>query len=379
MNRRIAFNRILAAAAPLCLAGMIAGDAWADIKIGVFGPMSGDAAGYGQSLREGVELAVKAKNEAGGVLGEQIEIVYGDDAGKPEQAVSVAKRLATSDEVLVMLGSVSSPASLAASQVAGQEETPQIVISGTAQKITMQNNPWVFRSAIPDTKLAGDLASFMAEKWPDKKKVAFIYVNDDFGKGGFTAFQTRAQELGMEIVVEEQYTRGDLDFASQLSRIRDSGADFLVDWSRYAEGSLIIKQAKQMGIELPYVGSDGQAHPKFRELAGEAANGALYPTHFSVATTSGNEVAEEFVEKVRDAYGKDPDFVHAQAYDAATAVILAIEAAGKAERAAFRDALAAVTFDSVRGPFAFDQKGDPTLEVPVVVIEDGKEVDARAQ
>jgi branched-chain amino acid transport system substrate-binding protein len=111
--------------------------------------------------------------------------VYGDDAGKPEQAVSVAKRLTASDEVLIMLGSISSPASLAASQVAQQSETPQIVISGTAQRITTQGNPWVFRSALPDTKFAADLADFINEKLPGKKKVAFIYVNDDFGKGGF--------------------------------------------------------------------------------------------------------------------------------------------------------------------------------------------------
>src|SRR5499433_288198 len=96
----------------------------ADVKIGVFGPMTGDAAGFGQSLREVVELVVKERNAAGGLLGQEITAIYGDDAGKPEQAVSVAKRLTASDEVLIMLGSISSPASLAASQVAQQSETP---------------------------------------------------------------------------------------------------------------------------------------------------------------------------------------------------------------------------------------------------------------
>jgi ABC-type branched-subunit amino acid transport system substrate-binding protein len=100
-----------------------ASPATAQIKIGVFGPMSGDAAAYGQSMREGVEIAVKEQNAKGGVLGQQITVVYGDDAGKPEQAVNVAKRLATRDSVLVLLGSISSPASLAASQVA--QESPR--------------------------------------------------------------------------------------------------------------------------------------------------------------------------------------------------------------------------------------------------------------
>jgi branched-chain amino acid transport system substrate-binding protein len=353
------------------------GAARADIKIGVFGPMTGDAAGYGQSLREAVDLAVKEKNAAGGLLGQKITVVYGDDAGKPEQAVSVAKRLTASDEVLIMLGSISSPASLAASQVAQQSETPQIVISGTAQKITTQGNPWVFRSAIPDTKFAADLVDFINEKFAGKKKVAFIYVNDDFGKGGFVGFKARGDKYGFQIVAEERYTRGDLDFTSQLSRIKASGADIMVDWSRYAEGALIIKQKKQMGIEIPYFGSDGQAHPKFRELAASAAEGAYYPTHFSVTAIGGNKAAEAFTAKIRAAYNKDPDFVHAQAYDAMTATVMAVEKAGTPDRARVRDALKAVEFDGVRGRFKFDEKGDPTLQATVVIIKDGQEANAR--
>jgi branched-chain amino acid transport system substrate-binding protein len=377
MSRLREFRRLLPALATAAL--IVAGTSAvrADIKIGVFGPMTGDAAGYGQSLREAVELVVKAKNEAGGLLGQKIAVVYGDDAGKPEQAVSVAKRLTASDEVLIMLGSVSSPASLAASQVALQSETPQIVISGTAQRITTQGNKWVFRSAIPDTKFAADLVDFINEKFPGKKKVAFIYVNDDFGKGGFEGFKKRGQNYGLQIVAEERYTRGDLDFTSQLSRIKASGADMMVDWSRYAEGALIIKQMKQMGINIPYIGSDGQAHPKFRELGGSAAEGAYYPTHFSVTAIGGNKVAEAFTARIRAAYNKDPDFVHAQAFDAMTAAIMAIEKAGAADRAKVRDALAKVEFEGVRGHFKFDEKGDPTLQATVVVIKNGQEANAR--
>jgi branched-chain amino acid transport system substrate-binding protein len=349
----------------------------ADIKIGVFGPMTGDAAGYGQSLREAVDLVVKEKNAAGGLLGQKITVIYGDDAGKPEQAVSVAKRLTASDEVLIMLGSISSPASLAASQVALQSETPQIVISGTAQKITTQGNSWVFRSALPDTKFAADLVDFINEKLPGKKKVAFIYVNDDFGKGGFVGFKARGDKYGFQIVAEERYTRGDLDFTSQLSRIKASGADIMVDWSRYAEGALIIKQKKQMGIDIPYFGSDGQAHPKFRELGGSAAEGAYYPTHFSVTAIAGNKAAEAFTAKIRAAYKKDPDFVHAQAYDAMTATVMAIEKAGALNRAKIRDALKTAEFDGVRGHFKFDEKGDPTLQAIVVIIKNGQEANAR--
>jgi branched-chain amino acid transport system substrate-binding protein len=355
------------------------GFARADIKIGVFGPMTGDAAAFGQSERQGVELALKQWNAKGGVLGQKVVAVYGDDAGKPEQAVSVAQRLATEDGVVVLVGSISSPASLAASQVAAETQTPQIVVSGTAQKITTQGNHWVFRSAVPDVKLAGDLVDYIHERYPDRKKVGFIYVNDDFGKGGLDAFKQRAKVYGIEVVDEEKYTRGDIDFTSQLSHIKQSGVNLLVDWSRYTESALIQKQFKQMGMDMPRFGCDGQALPKFRELAGDAANGFYYATHFSVATASNLEGAKPFIKDFDAAYGKEPDFVDSEAYDAANAALHAIQAAGSTDHTKVRDALLHVNFQGTRGEFKFDAKGDPTFPTHVVRIQNGKETNARLE
>jgi branched-chain amino acid transport system substrate-binding protein len=178
-------------------------------------------------------------------------------------------------------------------------------------------------------------------------------------------------------VAEEKYTRGDLDFTSQLSRIKSAGSQILVDWSRYPEGALIAKQYKQMGLDIPRFGCDGQATPKFRELAGDAANGMYYATHFTVATSAALPAAQSFIKKFRDAYGKEPDTTNAEGYDAATAAILAIEKAGKADRTAIRDALRHIEFDGVRGHFAFDEKGDPTFTAHVVLVKDGQETNGR--
>jgi branched-chain amino acid transport system substrate-binding protein len=345
----------------------------AQIKIGVFGPFTGDAAAYGQSLREGVEIAVKEQNAAGGVLGQKIEIIYADDAGKPEQAVNSALRLATKDGVLVMLGSISSPASLAASQIAAQTETTQIVITSTAQRITTQGNPWVFRSTLPDTGLAESLAEFIAKTYPDKKKYAFIYVNDDFGKGGFEKFNTKAQALGMTLVAEEKYARGDLDFTSQLSRIRAANPDFLVEWSRYTEQALISKQKKQMGLNIMHVAGDGT--PKYLELAGDAAEGVYYPTDYSIPTAK-TPLGKELVRKVKETYNRNADYVHAQAYDAVLATVAALKAAGAPDKLKFRDALKKVELTGTRGVFKFDQKGDPTHLAGMIVVKGGKETDA---
>ncbi len=377
MNRR-GFLRSGAAAALAGLAPAALAQGAAP-KIGAFGPMSGNAAAQGQSLREGVEMAVKAKNAAGGINGRMIELVIGDDAGKPEEAAVIARRFATRDGVNVAIGSVSSPASLAAAQVFREEELPQIVVSGTAQRITTQGNEWVFRSAVPDRKLVGDMVEFINEKYPKLKKFAFIYVNDDFGKGGYDAFVEAGKKYGMTVVADERYTRGDVDFTGQLTKIRAANPDAIVDWSRYTEGALIQRQMRQMGLNsLPRFGSDGIAPPAFLELAADAANGVIYPTHFSPATSGGIPEAQRFIEAFRKQYGKPPDYVHAQAYDAAMIAIAALERAKSTDRKAVRDALRQTDYASVRGPFKFDQKGDPTLVTHMVRIVDGKETNARS-
>ena len=347
------------------------------VKIGVFGPFSGDAAAMGNSEKDAISLVVQEKNAAGGIRGEKIEPVYADDGGKPEEAVNTIKRLISRDEVLLNIGSISSPASLAASQVSRQSETAQIVVGGTAQRITTSGNKWVFRSPVPDTKLVADLVDFIHEKFPKVTKFAFLYVNDDFGRGGFEAFKAAGAKYGFEIVDEERYTRGDIDFTAQLERIKASPAQAMVEWSRYTEGALVAKQFVQTGLNLTRFGSDGIATPKFIELAGPAADGIYFTAHFSVATTTDIPVAKDFVAKFKKAYGRDPDSYAAEAYDAATMAVMAVEAADKPDRASVRDALAKVSFESSRGSFKFDDKGDPLLVTHVVKIVDGKETNAR--
>jgi branched-chain amino acid transport system substrate-binding protein len=378
MHRRSFVVGGICASAVAGLSRTVRAQAKAPIKIGAFGPMSGNAAAQGQSIREAVEMVVNIKNASGGVIGRPVEVIIGDDAGKPEEAAVVARRFATRDQVTLAIGSVSSPASLAAAQVFREEELPQIVVSGTAQRITTQGNEWVFRSAVPDRKLVGDMVDFMNERMPNLKRFGFLYVNDDFGKGGFDAFVDAGKKHGMSITAEERYSRGDLDFTAQLTRIRASNPDALVEWSRYTEGALIHRQIKQMGWELPRFGSDGIAAPAFLELAKEAANGVIYPTHFSPATSSKLPEAQAFIALMQKTYNKSPDYVHAQAFDAINIALLAIERAKDADRTAVRNALRQTDYKSVRGPFKFDQKGDPTLVTHMVRIVEVKETDARA-
>ena len=347
------------------------------IKIGAFGPMTGGAAGNGQSMREAIDLVVDDVNASGGLLGRKIQVIYGDDAGKPEQAVSIVKRFIAADQVTVIIGGISSPTSMAASQVTGEEKVPQIMVASTAARITLQGNPYIFRSAVPDVKLTADLADFIAQKFPTIKRMAAIYVNDDFGKGGVTGFTEAAKKHGIQMVVEEKYTRGDVDYTAQITKIRAANPDAILDWSRYHEGALIAKALKRAGVKLPVFGADGNAHPKYIELGGDAVEGFYYATHFSPATSSDLPMARRLVDKMRAKYGKDPDYTHAEAYDAALVVVDAIKRAGSLDREKIRAAMAATDLDGSRGRIRFDKNGDPTFVTHVVKIVNGKETDAR--
>ncbi|MDB5317336.1 MAG: amino acid/amide transporter substrate-binding protein family [Rhodospirillales bacterium] len=348
------------------------------LRVGAFGPFSGSAAAFGQSMREAIELVTEARNRAGGIRGQRIEVVFADDGGRPEEATTIARRFATRDRVLLAFGSVSSPASLSASQVFREEEVAQIAITATSQRLTRLGNEWIFRSTVPDRKQVADLVDFLAERHPQAKRFATISVNDDFGRGGVEAFNELGRAKGLSSVAEERYARGDIDFTAQLTRLRGANPDAILDWSRYTEGALIVRQLRQMQSNLPIFGSDGYAVPAYVELAGPAAEGVTYVTPFSIATATRNPVAQRLTAELLAAHNKAPDGTHALAYDAANAAYAAIEKAGRADRRAIRDALRQTDMDSTRGRLRFDETGDPTLLSPVVQIRSGREADARA-
>jgi branched-chain amino acid transport system substrate-binding protein len=350
------------------------------IKIGVFAPMSGSHANTGQHVQEAVNVVVQDVNSTGGVLGKKLEILYGDDAAKPDEAVNVVTRFISKDNVLLTMGSVTSPCSFAASQVTRRSEVPQIIISGTAARITKQGNPWIFRSPVPDTKLVSDLVDFIHEKFPKVTKFAFLHVNDDFGKGGYDAFVLAGKKYGYEVVVYEKYSRGDLDFTAQLGRIKGSSAQALVEWSRYHEGALIRKQMQALGMKMPHFGSDGHASPdKLIELGQDAINGLYYANHWSPATSSHIPAAQEFIKKMKSKYPRDPDYIDAEAYDGINLYVLAMKRAGSLDRAKIRDSLHAIEYKSVRGDFKFDKDGDPLLQTHVIKIVNLKEANGRTE
>ncbi len=233
---------------------------------------------------------------------------------------------------------------------------------------------------MPDTKLVSDLVDFIHEKYPKMNTFAFLHVNDDFGKGGYDAFVAAGKKYGFEVVVYEKYSTGDLDFTAQLGRIKASSVQGMVEWSRYHEGALIRKQMQAMGMKLPHFGSDGHASPdKLIELGQDSINGLYYATHWSPATSSHIPAAQEFIKKIKGKYNREPDYIHAEAYDGINLYVLAIKKAGSLDRTKIRDALHVIDYKSVRGDFKFDKDGDPMLQTHVVKIVNKKEANGRTE
>jgi branched-chain amino acid transport system substrate-binding protein len=351
------------------------GAASTPVKVGVLAPLTGDGAGYGQYMVEGLRLKLEDPETVAQLGGMKVELVVEDDAGKPEQAVSAATKLVNQDNIAVLVGSVFSPTTMATQAITNKAQVPQITPSSTAGAITKQGNSWIFRVALPDTILGTDLARFVANDLK-LKRVGFMYVNDDFGKGGYDAFAAEAQRLNVEIVGAEAYGRGDKDFTAQLSRIKAANPEAFVQWSRYAEAALISQQAKQLGYTVPMLGSDAHAAPKFLELAGQSAEGSYYVGHWSISADWSESTA--FVERYRARYSRDPDQYSAQGYTAAEILVDSLKRAQSGDRAKLREAIAATRgLKTPMGTMEFNAQGDLVYPTFMVKIVGGKDTPAR--
>ena len=351
------------------------GSASTTVKVGVLASLTGDGAGYGQYMVEGLRLKMEDPETVAQLGGTKVELVVEDDAGKPEQAVSAATKLVNQDNVAVLVGSVFSPTTMAMQAVTNKARVPQITPSSTAAAITKQDNTWIFRVALPDTILGTDLARFVANDLR-LKRVGFTYVNDDFGKGGYDAFAAEAKRLNVEIVAAEAYGRGDKDFTAQLSRIKAANPDVFVQWSRYAEAALISQQAKQLGYTVPMLGSDAHAAPKFLELAGQSAEGSYYVGHWSISADWSESTA--FVERYRARYSRDTDQYSAQGYTAAEILVDALKRAQSSDRAKLREAISATRgLKTPMGTMEFNGQGDLVYPTFMVKIVGGKDTPAR--
>ncbi|PTQ55007.1 MAG: Branched-chain amino acid ABC transporter, amino acid-binding protein [Hydrogenibacillus schlegelii] len=342
-----------------------------EAKIGAVLILSGGAAAYGEAQRSGLEMAKDELNEKyAGKL--KLDIVYEDTGGKKESAINAVNKLINEDRVVAIIGPTLSAEMFAAGPVANENETPIFGISNTAEGIN-DIGPYVFRNSLPES-IAIPTAMKAAQNRYHFKTAALIYANnDDFSVSGYKTMKKTAEELGLEIVAEESFAVGDVDFSAQLTNIKKADPDVLLISALYKEGALVVKKAREMGLRARILGGNGFNNPKVFEIAGDAAEGLIVATPFS--PEKNDPKVQAFVKAYEARYGKKPDQFAAQAYDGLTIIAESLLKAGKADRKLLRDQLAELKdFEGVSGKLSFDERRNPIGEAVVVVAKGGKYV-----
>ncbi len=361
----------IAMAAALCLCFAPGAQAAAakpiEAKIGVISIITGQGAAYGEAITNGFKLARDEINAKGQV---RITLVIEDSSSKPEQALAAAQKLINSERVVAILGPTLSNEMKVVGPVANDSGVPIMGTSTTAQGIT-QIGRFVFRNSLPES-LAIPASVGKAVKKYGIKKVALLYGNDDvFTKSGFDTMKQVSEKLGLKVLTIETFQRGQADYKAQLTKIKSLNPDAVFCSALYEEGAVILSQARRMGIKVPFVGGNGFNSPKVIDIAKDAAEGLIVATPWFAEKN--DPKVKAFVAKYTKTYGKKPDQFAAQAYDALYIMAEALKKAGKADRAALRDALAGVrNFNGVLGKFSFDAERDVEMEPNVLVIKGGK-------
>lgn len=371
MSKKILALSLAACMAVPFMAGCQSGGSSASgdkIIIGGIGPLTGDAASYGISVKNGCQIAIDEINAAGGVNGKQLELLFEDDVCDEEKSISAYNKLMDSG-INVLVGAVTSGCSIAVSEVSVSDNILQITPSGSAMDCT--KHPNAFRICFTDPLQGEIMAQYIADK--GFKNPAIIYdVASDYSKGIHDSFIAKAAEVGLTIAADESFTSGDVDFKTQLTKIKSSEADCLFLPIYYTEVGYISEQAPTVGVELPYFGCDGW-DGVINQLNGNTTNieGATFLTPF--VATSTNEKVQSFVKAYEAAYSATPDQFAADGYDAIYAVKAAIEAAnGDLSGDALIAAMTQINVAGITGDMSFTAEGEPNKSARVAVISNGQ-------
>jgi branched-chain amino acid transport system substrate-binding protein len=368
MIQRLHFIKSLIVAATVVASSSIF--AAEPIKIGEVGSMTGSEATFGTSTHQGIELAIKEANAAGGVHGRQLVIVSLDNQGKPEEAATAVTRLITQDKVTAVLGEVASSRSLAMAPIAQQYKTPMITPSSTNPKVT-EVGDYIFRVCFIDPFQGEVMAKFALETLKVKKVAILRDVKNDYSIGLANFFTDKIKAAGGEVLLDQSYSSGDIDFKSQLTAIRGKKPEVIFVPGYYTEVGLIARQARQLGIKAPLLGGDGWDSPKLTEIGGNALEGSYFSNHYSSEDNSPH--VQSFIEKYRAAYKVVPDGLAAMGYDAALVLIDAMKRAPKTLKPSeIRDAIAkTVDFPGVTGKITIDQKRNAVKSAVVLKVTKG--------
>jgi branched-chain amino acid transport system substrate-binding protein len=350
------------------------------IVIGVNAPLTGDIPKVGEGTKFSAEMWLDDINAAGGleVGGKKypVELAIEDNESKAESATKVNTKLITQDEVLVIVGPQSSKQAVPAGGVANDNETPMVSPWSTNPATTL-DRPWVFRTPFLDPFQGPVIANFVNEEFGFTKAAVLYDVASDYPKGLAEFFKGAWEDINGpdSVVAYESFTTKDTDFSAQLTKIRESGAEFIFTPQYYNEVALIAQQAHELGWDAPIVGSDSWGSAELMNLCGDDCKGQFFSTHYAAAGATG--ATKEFIDRYNDEHGYVPDDVGALTWDTMLIVQKAIQDCGEitgdiaTDRACVRDALAKIqNFDGITGQMTFTEQGDPIKCAVIVKISD---------
>jgi branched-chain amino acid transport system substrate-binding protein len=340
------------------------------IRVGHVASLTGDTATFGQSTDRGMRMAFEEINAKGGPLGRQVELLSEDDRSVTEEARTAAQKLLQRDQVVALLGEIASSRSLAAAPEAQRSRVPMISPGSTNPKVT-EVGDYIFRACFIDPFQGTVMARFAAEELKVKRVAILFDFKQDYSVGLADFFRKKFTELGGEIVADERYTSGDIEFRAQLTTIRAAKPEAIFVPGYYTELGLIAKQARELGIEVPLLGGDGWDSEKTLEIGGSAVEGYYFSTHY--AADSDSAKVQDFVTRYKQKYNETPDAMAALGYDTAGILADALTRAGDTDGAKLRDAIAGTKdYDGVTGKITIDESRNARKDAVVLKIEGGK-------
>jgi len=325
------------------------------IRIGVIEPLTGSVAYNGLASLNGAKLAVDRRNAAGGVLGRKIELVIEDGQCKPANSINAAEKLIQRDKVVALQGAFCSSATAAVMPVAEKYKVPFLTGVSSKADLTDKGMKYFFRSAETDRQMSRTFSKILAQKL-QLKNVAYIGVNDDWGRGGVEDFSKDLEAQGVKTVMKEYFDHGVTDFYTLLTKLRASKADGVFVAAETQDGSILVKQFKELGLQTKIFGVGSWATADFIGLTGAASEGiyAAVPYAYSVDSASN----KAFVEMYSAAHKEKPGKYGAAGYNAMNILMESIARAGQTDPAAIREALYKTDYTAPNGRFRFTDKGE---------------------
>jgi branched-chain amino acid transport system substrate-binding protein len=324
------------------------------IKIGLVQPLTGSVAYNGLADVNGSKLAVEERNKAGGVLGKKVELVIEDGQCKPANSVNAAEKLIQKDKVVALSGAFCSSATAAIMPVAERYKMPLITGVSSKADLTEKGNKYFFRAAETDALLSRAFAKILANDLK-LKNVAYVGVNDDWGRGGVDEFSRDLSAAGVKIAAKEYFDHGTTDFYTLLTKLRGSNADAIFVAAETQDGSILVKQIKELGLKAKVFGVGSWATADFIQLAGPAAEGIYAAVPYSSTYQSPRN--DVFVKQYSAAYKEQPGKYGNAGYNALNILMDAIQRAGGTDAEKIRAALRQTNYDAPNGKYKFTDKG----------------------